>query len=323
LPVGKLKWSKDDELEQNTKINLESKDRDSKETDAPKEVNESRSHLSRAGKPAELSNEAGKPKDQSVLGERSIEILEAEEKKEKNEKKKEIASQEHDQKDRPKVDATFRSPNLEAFGKPTDSDKPIQPEKAHVKDAAGENVKPLFDLKNSATFEPNGEQESHLEQRRKPNPPKLDPVIPTPFSSPSSPSGESEESVSPQAAKRNLSLEDTMGPIDFKEYFIDPAKDEQDIQSKEYQTEVKKPAFMASNKPAKPRKVLEVETDDFATDRTEQIAKTAIKILWLPGVLFIVLIMGLMIGHSAIGGEPALDVFDLGMWEHLYRLIFS
>jgi hypothetical protein len=46
------------------------------------------------------------------------------------------------------------------------------------------------------------------------------------------------------------------------------------------------------------------------------------QILWLPCVLGIVLITGLIIGHSILGGQPAGDVFDIKMWERLYHLVF-
>ncbi|SFI65917.1 DNA-directed RNA polymerase subunit beta [Thermoflavimicrobium dichotomicum] len=52
-------------------------------------------------------------------------------------------------------------------------------------------------------------------------------------------------------------------------------------------------------------------------------AKRIWKILWLPLTLIVVLIVGLIIGHSVLGGQPASGVFDMGMWEHLYKLIFT
>jgi hypothetical protein len=56
--------------------------------------------------------------------------------------------------------------------------------------------------------------------------------------------------------------------------------------------------------------------------RDKKIAIRVLQILGLPFVLGIVLITGLIIGHSVLGGQPAGDVFDITMWERLYRLIF-
>jgi hypothetical protein len=49
----------------------------------------------------------------------------------------------------------------------------------------------------------------------------------------------------------------------------------------------------------------------------------AVRILWFPVTLLVVLFVGLIIGHSYLGGQPAGDVFSIQMWEHLYKLIFT
>jgi hypothetical protein len=56
--------------------------------------------------------------------------------------------------------------------------------------------------------------------------------------------------------------------------------------------------------------------------RDKKVAVRVLQMLGLPFVLGIVLITGLLIGHSVLGGQPAGDVFDIKMWERLYSLIF-
>ncbi len=48
-----------------------------------------------------------------------------------------------------------------------------------------------------------------------------------------------------------------------------------------------------------------------------------VRVLWFPVTLVVVWIVGLIIGHSYLGGQPAGDVFSIQMWEHLYKLIFT
>jgi hypothetical protein len=55
----------------------------------------------------------------------------------------------------------------------------------------------------------------------------------------------------------------------------------------------------------------------------EKIVRYILKMLCVPLILVVVLVTGLLIGHSVIGGQPAGDVFDINMWQHLYRLIFT
>lgn len=51
--------------------------------------------------------------------------------------------------------------------------------------------------------------------------------------------------------------------------------------------------------------------------------KAALKILWIPMLLIVALITGLIIGNTVIGGQPVFDIFDWSSWEHLYNLIYQ
>ncbi|TCS95618.1 DNA-directed RNA polymerase subunit beta [Hazenella coriacea] len=119
--------------------------------------------------------------------------------------------------------------------------------------------------------------------------------------------------------QRSLSLEDTLTPIDFKEYPIEPDPKEETSSAKNRSTRSKGNSNMST---------LDLgeddgdHTDEGESSQGKVIAKKALKILWLPLLLIIVLIVGLMFGHS-FGGESATGVFDLSMWEHIYDLIYS
>lgn len=121
--------------------------------------------------------------------------------------------------------------------------------------------------------------------------------------------------------KRPLSLEDTLSPIHFKQYQIEP--------NQTADTSTDTGATKSTIDSTMPRLDLgDVDrdrhdsSDEDPSSKRKRIAKTAFKILWLPLLLIIVLIVGLMFGHS-FGGESAMDVFDLDMWEHIYDLIYS
>lgn len=48
-----------------------------------------------------------------------------------------------------------------------------------------------------------------------------------------------------------------------------------------------------------------------------------LRILFVPFLLFVSLVIGLMIGYSVIGDLPVSQVFDLGTYKHMYDLIFT
>lgn len=146
-----------------------------------------------------------------------------------------------------------------------------------------------------------------------------------------SPSGQTE---------RSYSLEDTLTPIDFKEYSLTPNNEA----NKDPEIEVKQPAYIVdfSEEIAKADEDDKESSTAFVesgseerkngkyTDEEQDVAEEerpvwvkAIKIAWLPVTLVVVLIAGLIVGHTVIGKQPAGDVFDMNMWKHIYQLLFN
>jgi hypothetical protein len=129
----------------------------------------------------------------------------------------------------------------------------------------------------------------------------------------------------PQTEKRELTIEDTLTPIDFKEYSIDPNLIKSEEQE-QFETELKKPAFQVESLPKKEEQ--SVRDKSFGQDAEEGksssrgLIRTA-KILWFPITIVVVLIVGFIIGHTVIGDQPAGDIFNIGMWEHIYDLLFT
>jgi hypothetical protein len=264
LPVGKLKWSKDDEAEQDTRVNLE------KKTAEPEPDKE-------AGEPGKL---------------RSVRA---------DEQQKSTSREPKEFKAEPPSAGKNESRNPDSRIEP-DGVKPFQP---------------------ALSFNQHGERGN---QGRPPSPDIRKNQDKADDSRQQEPAGHSPGHTgipTSERPKKPLSLEDTLTPIHFKEYSIEPLPEEPKA-TPEFRTEVKKPAFVAEpaafdlQEPEEERDVPE------ETSRLNHPAvKTAIKILWLPVLLFTVLIIGLIIGHSMIGNEPAGDVFDLNMWEHIYHLIYG
>jgi|GEM_PF-577198 len=48
-----------------------------------------------------------------------------------------------------------------------------------------------------------------------------------------------------------------------------------------------------------------------------------VRMLFVPFLLFISLLIGLLIGYSVIGDKPVSQVFDLDTYKHMYDLIFA
>jgi hypothetical protein len=107
-----------------------------------------------------------------------------------------------------------------------------------------------------------------------------------------------EKEVSATALK-NKNLEDTLTPIDFKEYPLE-------INSQ--------PAQEKKNAKETPQTEEEEETDQ---------KKKWIRILWYPALLVVSLFAGLIIGHSVIADQPVSDVFNIEVWQHLFNLIYG
>src|SRR5690606_29194133 len=49
--------------------------------------------------------------------------------------------------------------------------------------------------------------------------------------------------------------------------------------------------------------------------------RKAVKVLWIPTLLFGSLLIGLMIGYAGLGGQSPLEVFDPDLWSHIYQLV--
>jgi hypothetical protein len=152
---------------------------------------------------------------------------------------------------------------------------------------------------------------------------------------------QADQSPAPNQAERNLSLEDTLTPIDFKEYSLTPV-DEAD---KEPEIQYKQPAYTVdfsediakadeSGQEAASKSTEHVSKEEKRGKYTEEVKgqdeadarpawKKVVKIVWLPVSLLAALIIGLIVGHAVIGKQPAGDVFDMDMWQHIYKLIFK
>lgn len=47
------------------------------------------------------------------------------------------------------------------------------------------------------------------------------------------------------------------------------------------------------------------------------------KVLVVPGLLFLSLLVGLIIGYAVLGDRPVSEVFDLRTYKHMFDLIFQ
>lgn len=100
------------------------------------------------------------------------------------------------------------------------------------------------------------------------------------------------------SGQTSASIEDTLTPMGFKDYTAAPTVEQIDS----------------------------VQTTNVAPAADEQKSgwKTKLlKILWVPALLAVMLLIGLIIGHSVLGEQPVANVFDIKMWEHLYNLVYS
>lgn len=144
--------------------------------------------------------------------------------------------------------------------------------------------------------------------------------------------------------EKEYTFEDTMGPIDFKEYSLEPDKTKQASQKTRYDKE-ESPNVIGATVKEESKPFVFSKTENKDKQSGSQKAKTpqkkhtrdsiksqkvsipkwkwALKILWLPITLVLVLLIGLMIGHSTIGEQPAGGIFDIEIWTHLYKLIFT
>ena len=75
--------------------------------------------------------------------------------------------------------------------------------------------------------------------------------------------------------------------------------------------------------PRRAKKVKDKKKDSYLEDKKSSKWMLAVKILWLPLVLLVVLLISLIIGHTMIGDQPASDIFNIDMWIHLLKLILQ
>ncbi|SDZ21610.1 DNA-directed RNA polymerase subunit beta [Thermoactinomyces sp. DSM 45892] len=145
-------------------------------------------------------------------------------------------------------------------------------------------------------------------------------------------------------------FEDTLSPLDFKEYKVDleqlqeasaavetPLKeenttvldDEEDLKKEEHaQDEVVKTSFEAHDNEQERVEPIDQEdqegiANEIKPETKRSPLKAAIKIFWIPMLLIAALITGLVIGNTIIGGKPISDTFSWSSWEHLYNLIYQ
>jgi hypothetical protein len=52
-------------------------------------------------------------------------------------------------------------------------------------------------------------------------------------------------------------------------------------------------------------------------------ALSNLKFLRVPLLCLLVLLIGLWIGYSKIGGQPVSEIFQMKTWKHLYDLVFA
>ncbi|WP_052807327.1 DNA-directed RNA polymerase subunit beta [Risungbinella massiliensis] len=95
----------------------------------------------------------------------------------------------------------------------------------------------------------------------------------------------------------SASIEDTLTPLDFKDYTVAPTVEQIDPVQQEVVSETDQPKSKWANK--------------------------WLKIFWVPALLVVMLLFGLIIGHSVLGEQPIANVFDIKTWEHLYNLVYS
>jgi hypothetical protein len=129
------------------------------------------------------------------------------------------------------------------------------------------------------------------------------------------------ESAAASEAKKEYSIEDTLGPIDFKEYSVElesEKKKKKETKSPDQSTFV----FKKEKKDKAKRKLItreKVKTPKIQLPKW----KFALRVLWLPISLVVALFIGLIVGNTVIGEQPVSEAFNIENWFHLYKLIFT
>lgn len=69
-----------------------------------------------------------------------------------------------------------------------------------------------------------------------------------------------------------------------------------------------------TDKPAKPKEKI---------PRWAKILITVLTYIRVPFLCLVALAIGLWIGYSKVGNQPAAEIFNLRTWKHLYDLVFA
>lgn len=120
-------------------------------------------------------------------------------------------------------------------------------------------------------------------------------------------------------------IEDTLTPIDFKTYEFDAEQlkaIEQELNALNPQ-KLEKELDTIHQQQAPLNDPVEYSDEDEAYTTDSRWVKRSIWILGVPALLVVVLFVSLIIGHTVVGGQPASDIFDMGMWMHVYNLIYG
>lgn len=131
-----------------------------------------------------------------------------------------------------------------------------------------------------------------------------------------------QESAAATEAKKEYSIEDTLGPIDFKEYPVELESEEKkkkETKSPDQSTFVFKKEKKEKAKKRKPITREKVKTPQIQLPKW----KFTLRVLWLPISLVFALFIGLIVGNTVIGEQPVSEAFNIDNWIHLYKLIFT
>lgn len=129
------------------------------------------------------------------------------------------------------------------------------------------------------------------------------------------------ESAASAEVKKEYTIEDTLGPIDFKEYSV---KLESEEKKKEETKSPDQVTFVFKKEKKEKTRRKPITREKVKTPKIELPKwKFALRILWLPISLVFALFIGLIVGNTVIGEQPVSEAFNIENWIHLYKLIFT
>lgn len=83
------------------------------------------------------------------------------------------------------------------------------------------------------------------------------------------------------------------------------------------------PASDEGDKPSKAKLTAEKPTSDNKTPWWATTAFWIVRKCIAPVIMIIMLVIGLYIGYTVVGGQSDLDVFKFETWKHMWDLIFA